>query len=109
MTLIPHPPLRGLTSLEARHRLAPYGPNIAVKRRRGERLLELASMLADPMAIMLAIAGAAYLAMGERLEGAVLLGALIPVLGIDVLLEADDLPARRLDRQTRSRRLRTSL
>ncbi len=45
-------------------------------------------MLADPMAIMLAIAGAAYLAMGERLEGAVLLGALIPVLGIDVLLEA---------------------
>ncbi len=45
-------------------------------------------MLADPMAIMLAAAGAAYLAMGERLEGAVLLGALIPVLGIDVLLEA---------------------
>ena len=45
-------------------------------------------MLADPMAIMLAIAGAAYLTMGERLEGAVLFGALIPVLGIDVLLEA---------------------
>jgi P-type Ca2+ transporter type 2C len=45
-------------------------------------------MLADPMAIMLAIAGAAYLAMGERLEGAVLVGALLPVLGIDVLLEA---------------------
>jgi Ca2+-transporting ATPase len=93
MTLSPKQSLRGLTSHgltsnEARQRLAKHGPNVAVKPRRGERLLELASMLADPMAIMLAIAGAAYLAMGERLEGAVLLGALVPVLGIDVLLEA---------------------
>ena len=39
------------------------------------------------MAIMLAVAGAAYLSMGERLEGFVLLAALIPVLGIDVILE----------------------
>src|SRR5690242_4856583 len=88
MTLTAQQPSRGLTSEEARHRLATYGPNVAVRPRRGERLRELASMLADPMAIMLAAAGAVYLAMGERLEGAVLLGALIPVLGIDVLLEA---------------------
>jgi len=88
MTLRPQHSLQGLTSDEARRRLATFGPNVAVKPRRGARLLELASMLADPMAIMLAAAGAAYLAMGERLEGAVLLGALIPVLGIDVLLEA---------------------
>jgi Ca2+-transporting ATPase len=88
MTLSPQQSLHGLTSDEARRKLAAHGPNIAVKPRRGKRLLELASMLADPMAIMLAAAGAAYLAMGERLEGSVLLGALIPVLGIDVLLEA---------------------
>ena len=36
---------------------------------------------------MLAVAGVAYLLMGERLEGAVLLTALIPVLSIDVILE----------------------
>jgi len=88
MTLSSRQSPRGLTADEARRRLATFGPNVAVKPRRGARLLELASILADPMAIMLAAAGAAYLAMGERLEGAVLLGALIPVLGIDVLLEA---------------------
>jgi Ca2+-transporting ATPase len=88
MTPVSYHSTQGLTADEVRLRLATYGTNVAVRPRRGERLLELASMLADPMAIMLAIAGAAYLAMGERLEGAVLLGALIPVLGIDVLLEA---------------------
>ena len=88
MTLVPSQSLQGLTTAEARRRLATIGPNIAVKPRRGQRLIEFASMLADPMAIMLAAAGATYLAVGERLEGVVLLGALIPVLGIDVLLEA---------------------
>jgi P-type Ca2+ transporter type 2C len=44
-------------------------------------------LLFDPMAIMLAVAAVSYLAMGERLEGFVLLAALIPVLGIDVILE----------------------
>src|ERR1700680_445735 len=79
MTLSPEQSLQGLTSDEARRRLATCGPHGAVKLRRGARVPGLASMLADPMAIMLAIAGAAYLAMGERLEGAVLLGALVPV------------------------------
>ncbi len=88
MTLIARQSLQGLTADEVQRKRAIVGPNIAVKPRRGARLLELASMLADPMAIMLAIAGATYLAMGERLEGAVLIGALIPVVGIDVLLEA---------------------
>ncbi len=87
MTLAPQT-LRGLTTDEVRRRLATFGPNRAVTARRGQRFFELISMLADPMAIMLAAAGATYLAMGQRLEGAVLLGALIPVLGIDVLLEA---------------------
>lgn len=50
-------------------------------------MLEFAKLLSDPMAIMLAVAAVTYLAMGERLEGLVLLTALIPVLGIDVILE----------------------
>jgi len=81
------PTLEGLTSAEARSRLEIYGRNIAVKHHRGERILEFAKLLLDPMALMLAIAGLAYLLMGERLEGSVLLAALIPVLGIDVILE----------------------
>jgi len=36
---------------------------------------------------MLAVGGAVYLALGERREGTVLLLAVIPVLGIDVLME----------------------
>ena len=80
------PSQQGLTSAEASRRLEVHGRNLAVRRRRGQRLLELTQPLFDPMAIMLAVAGAAYLAMGERLEGAVLFAALIPVLGIDVIL-----------------------
>lgn len=78
---------QGLTAAEARRRLEVYGKNLAVKHRPGQRLLEFAGLFLDPMAIMLGIAGAAYLWMGERLEGYVLLAALIPVLGIDVMLE----------------------
>jgi P-type Ca2+ transporter type 2C len=88
MTAASQPSIQGLTSDDAQRRLEAYGPNVAVKLRRGARLLEFASILADPMAIMLGLAGAAYFAVGERLEGAVLFGALIPILGIDVLLEA---------------------
>jgi len=52
------------------------------------RLRELLRTLADPMAIMLAMVGAVYLAMGETRNGVLLLAALGPMLGVDVLLEA---------------------
>src|SRR6185437_3514755 len=87
MTSHPQEALQGLTSAEARRRLEIYGRNLAVQHRPGQRLLEFAKLLLDPMAIMLAVAAVAYLLMGERLEGAVLLAALVPVLGIDVILE----------------------
>jgi len=44
-------------------------------------------MLADPMASMLAVAGAVYMALGERREGVVLPCAVVPVLAVDVLME----------------------
>lgn len=40
------------------------------------------------MAIMLAIAAATYVALGDTRDAVVLALALIPVLGVDVLLEA---------------------
>src|SRR5574340_350608 len=77
----------GLTREEARRRLAEVGPNLLVRPARGAWLREALSLLADPMALMLAVAAAAYLALGETRDGVILLAALIPVLGVDVLLE----------------------
>ncbi len=79
--------VQGLTSTEARRRLKIYGANLLVRPRPAQRLLEIAGLISDPMAVMLAVAGVSYLMMGERLEGFVLLGALLPVLGVDVILE----------------------
>ena len=78
----------GLTSQEAERRLTVYGANRLVERRRRGRLRRALAKVADPMAAMLAITGGVYLAFGELVNGIVLLVALIPVLGVDVLLEA---------------------
>jgi Ca2+-transporting ATPase len=78
----------GLTSAEARNRLGTFGPNVLVPARAFGRLREALHTLADPMALMLAAAGIVYLMLGERTEGFILLGALGPVLAVDVALEA---------------------
>src|SRR5581483_7176648 len=78
----------GLSSEEARARLARHGPNRLVGRERAAWLKELAGLLADPMAIMLLAAAAVYAALGERRDAVVMLVALIPVIGVDVVLEA---------------------
>jgi Ca2+-transporting ATPase len=51
-------------------------------------LKEALHLLLDPMAVMLAIAAAIYFALGETRDAVVLVIALVPVLGVDVLLEA---------------------
>jgi Ca2+-transporting ATPase len=77
----------GLSSAEARRRLQQFGPNRFIRERRGARLLAFARMFADPMAAMLLAAAAVYFALGERIEGFVLLAALVPVLAVDLTLE----------------------
>src|SRR5262245_6903066 len=79
---------RGLDSAEARRRLAQFGPNRLVPRSRWGRLRAVASARADPMALMLAATGAVYLLLGETRDGSVLLAALVPVLGVDFVLQA---------------------
>ena len=79
--------LVGLTAREAADRLATVGPNRLVERERWKRLRDLAGLFADPMALMLGIAGTLYLLLGETRDGVVLLCALVPVIGVDVLLE----------------------
>ncbi len=78
---------RGLSSDEARRRLEKFGPNKLVCDQRSARVRELARMIADPMAVMLLAAATLYFALGERAEGFVMLGALVPVLAVDVTLE----------------------
>ncbi len=80
--------LAGLAPEEARRRLREYGPNRLVAVERWVWLRDAIGIVADPMAIMLAIAAAVYMLLGETRDGVVLLVALVPVLGVDVLLEA---------------------
>jgi Ca2+-transporting ATPase len=81
-------PPAGLTTQEAQARLTRYGPNRLVGRERAAWLKELAALLLDPMAIMLVLAATVYLLLGERRDALVMLCALVPVIGVDVFLEA---------------------
>ncbi len=82
------PGLEGLSSIEADHRFAEVGPNRWVKRDRLARVREVIGLLLDPMAVMLVIAAVVYYLLGETRDAVVLTLALIPVLGVDVVLEA---------------------
>ena len=52
------------------------------------RVREVVRLLLDPMAVMLIIAAVVYFLLGETRDAVVLALALLPVLGVDVLLEA---------------------
>jgi len=78
----------GLSSAEARARRARFGPNLIVERKRFGPLVKLLRMIADPMALMLAGAALLYLLLGKPQESALLAAVIVPVLGVDVLMEA---------------------
>ena len=80
--------LNGLSSIDARRLLGEVGPNRWVKQDRFARVREVVRPLLDPMAVMLIIAAVVYFLLGETRDAVVLALALIPVLGVDVLLEA---------------------
>ncbi|MGA8057006.1 MAG: cation-transporting P-type ATPase, partial [Candidatus Binataceae bacterium] len=64
--------LAGLSSKEAKARLAELVPNLLVERERRACLAQWLRMLADPMALMLAGASALYMLLGKPHEAAVL-------------------------------------
>ena len=78
----------GLTSAEAAARLVAVGPNRLVTAPHWRRVKGAIALLADPMAIMLVVAGGLDLALGNTIDAIVLFVALVPVLGVDVVLEA---------------------
>ena len=59
-----------------------------MKQDRFARVREVVSLLLDPMAVMLIIAAVVYFLLGETRDAVVLALAQIPVLGVDVVLEA---------------------
>jgi Ca2+-transporting ATPase len=80
-------PSAGLSEREASARLAEFGPNRFVEAKRWSGAIEILRTLADPMALMLAAGSVIYFALGDTSDAIVLAVALVPVLGIDVLLE----------------------
>jgi len=78
----------GLSADEAARRLKRFGPNLLVRQSRWTAIREFVGTAADPMAIMLAAAAAVYYALGERTDAYVLFAAIVPVLAVDVILEA---------------------
>jgi Ca2+-transporting ATPase len=51
-------------------------------------LREAIEVLADPMALMLAATATVYLWLGDTTDAVIMLAALVPVLGVDVVLDA---------------------
>ncbi len=82
------PKLLGLTKAEAAARLVTFGPNRLVAKERLAGLKRVLSMLADPMAIMLGGASLLYFVLGDISDGVIMAVALVPVLGVDIFLEA---------------------
>ena len=84
----PKPVALGLSAAEASERLRIFGPNRIAREAFTKRVKEVAQTFADPMALMLGAASAAYFFLNEALEAMVLLCALVPVWAIDVILQA---------------------
>ncbi|HEX9604900.1 MAG TPA: cation-translocating P-type ATPase [Myxococcales bacterium] len=94
----------GLSVAEALKRLRSQGPNRLVTPGRWAAVRQVLESVADPMALMLAAAGAVYLVAGEVRDGVILLAALVPVLGVDVALQLRSRRAlRKLARATAAR------
>jgi Mg2+-importing ATPase len=66
----------GLTGDEADRRLAEHGPNLAVPPRRNGFLTGLANQFASPISVLLIVAAVLSLALGERVDGEIILGIL---------------------------------
>ncbi|MGZ3510072.1 MAG: cation-translocating P-type ATPase [Vulcanimicrobiaceae bacterium] len=78
----------GLTESEAAARLRECGPNVLVPERNvNSPLAWLVRIGGDPMVLLLAVAGATYLLLGDRFDAAVTLGALLPIFLVNGLLE----------------------
>jgi Ca2+-transporting ATPase len=77
----------GLDQAEARRRLAEAGPNALPGSEHKPLHRIVFKVLAEPMFLMLLVAGALYLALGDRAEAAFLLGMIFAVIGLTLFQE----------------------
>jgi Ca2+-transporting ATPase len=78
----------GLSAIEARRRLLGFGPNALVSEATSGGIRHvLVQLLTDPMSVLLVIASATYLALGDGVDAAVTLAALLPIAAVTVVLE----------------------
>lgn len=78
----------GLSAVEAQRRLETFGPNDLVPPdQQTGALATLRHIVTDPMAILLAIASATYYVLGEVEDAVIAFVALVPVVGVGLLLE----------------------
>ena len=77
----------GLDRAEAARRLAADGPNALPGGDHTPLWRTLAGVLAEPMLLMLLVAGGIYLALGDRAEATFLMGSVLVVIGITLAQE----------------------
>src|SRR5512141_1920480 len=80
-------PKRGLAGAEAAARLAREGPNALPEAERHGLLALIASVLREPMFLLLVGAAAVYLVLGDLTEALVLAASIVVVLAITVVQE----------------------
>jgi len=74
--------LSGLSQAEAEKILAVQGPNELASQKRKNAFWTLLKVVSEPMLILLLVAGAIYLFMGETRDALMLLGFVVVVIGI---------------------------
>ncbi|MEZ5668255.1 MAG: cation-transporting P-type ATPase [Alphaproteobacteria bacterium] len=79
-------PAAGLTAAQAAARLAQFGPNAIVPAERAGWRDLLRDTVRDPMIWFLVAVGALMLAIGETRDGAILIAAILPLVGMDFVL-----------------------
>jgi Mg2+-importing ATPase len=74
----------GLTSGEARRRLAEVGPNEPAGHRRGAALVELLGLLANPLVVILVVASLVSAALGDAVNATIIVGMVVLSVTLNV-------------------------
>lgn len=77
----------GLSAAEAQRRLAEHGPNVLPGAEHKSLYQLVFKVLAEPMFLMLLVAGVLYLLLGDLAEAMFLLGSIFVVIGITLIQE----------------------
>src|SRR5262249_3541222 len=80
-------PERGLSTAEAEARLARVGPNVPFAEEEESIWEEILELFREPMILLLLAVMVVYFLLGEREDALIMLGAIVPIVAIEVLQE----------------------